>query len=161
MPRRFSADERAVEGMPVRLLVAVTVGIAAFALLVPMAESVEQVERTELTVEPEPRPLTVERDEPTSVRVDIITTDGEPVEGATLVVSGRSLAIEDGPLTFEADGGGSVTFDVGLDSTADVPVTFRATQNRGTLRLRVVGPPSDEHVDNLSNPDLTVRLAER
>lgn len=160
MPRQFSADERAVEGMPIRLLVAVTVGIAAFGLLVPMAESVERAEETELTVESEPRQLTVESDGASTVRTDIVTTEGVPVEGATLVVSGRSLDIEDGPVTFETGSGGSVAFDVGTGSAADVPVSFRPTQRRGTIQLRVVPPPTSEYVDDLRNPALTIRLAD-
>lgn len=157
---RLSADERAVEGMPIRLLVAVTVGIAAFSLLVPMAESVKQAERTELTVESEPRQLTVESGGTSTVRIDIVTTEGAPVEGARLVVSGRSLGVTDGPLTFETDEDGSVVFAVGPSSTADVAVSFRPTQRRGTIRLQVVPPPTSEYVDELPNPELTVRLAE-
>lgn len=146
--------------MPIRLLVAVTVGIAAFGLLVPMADSVEQAERTELTVESEPRQLTVESGERSTARVDIVTTDGQPVEGATLLVSGRSLAVDGGPVVFETDESSTVAFDIGTDPSADVPVSFRSEQTHGTIRLRVVAPPNSEYVDDLSNPELTIRRAD-
>ena len=146
--------------MPIRLLVAVTVGIAAFGLLVPMADSVEQAEQTELTVEPDPRQVVVESGDAATVRLDTVTTEGEPVEGARLVVSGRSLTVEDGPLTFDTGSTSSLTVEIGTSSDADVPVDFRPTQNRGTLTLRVVPPPNSEYEDELANPELTVRLAD-
>ncbi|WP_436901829.1 DUF7382 domain-containing protein [Halovenus halobia] len=154
----FRADERAVEGMPIRLVVAVTVGIAAFSLLVPMADSVEQADRTELTVEPEPRQVLVESaDESATVRVDVVTTDGAPVAGATVLVSGRSLPVDDGPIPIEAGADGYAEFTVGTDPTANVTVSFRSRQHRGTLQLHVRPPPSSEYRDNLDNPGLTVR----
>jgi hypothetical protein len=158
--RKLRTDERAVEGMPIRLLVAVTVGIAAFALLVPMAERVERAEQTELTVESEPRLLTVEPGESTAVQINAVTTDGAPVKGATIVVSGRSLIVEDGPLVFEAGQQSSVTVDIGTGSAADVSVSFRPTQNRGTIRVRVVPPPESTFADELANPEVTVRRTE-
>jgi hypothetical protein len=160
MPREFHTDERAVEGMPIRLLVAVTVGVAAFSLLVPMAENVEQAQQTELTAEPAPRQITVESDESSTVRVDVVTTDGVPVEGAKLVVSGRSLLVEDGPIVFTTGDASSVTIDIGTSSAADVPVSFRPTQKRGTVRLGVVPPSESAFADELANPEVTVRRTE-
>lgn len=160
VPRAFRNDERGVEGMPIRLLVAVTVGIAAFGLLVPMADSVEQAEQTEVTIEPTPRQVTVEPGDAATVRLDTVTTEGEPVEGTSLVVSGRSLTVEDGPLRFDTGSKSSLTVEIGTSSDADVPVGFRPTQNRGTLSLRVVPPPNGEYEDELANPQLTVRFSE-
>ena len=146
--------------MPIRLLVAVTVGIAAFGLLVPMADSVEQAEQTELAVDPAPRQVTVGPGDPATVRIDTVTTEGDPVEGVSLLVSGRSLTVEDGPLRFDTGPTTSLTVDIGTSPDADVPVDFRPTQNRGTLTLRVVPPPNSEYEDELANPELTVRLAD-
>lgn len=152
------ADERAVEGMPIRLVVAVAVGIAALSLLVPMADSVERADQTELTVEPEPRQVRVDADDgPTTVRLDVVTTDGTPVGEATVLVSGRSLPVEDGPVPVEADADGVVEFTVGTDPAADVTVAVRPRQHRGTLHVRIRPPPTGEFSDSLDNPGLTVR----
>ncbi|MXR51968.1 hypothetical protein GRX03_10195 [Halovenus sp. WSH3] len=157
MPSGFRSDERAVEGMPIRLLVAVTVGVAAFGLLVPMADQVEQADRTELTVEPEPRQVTVEPGDTATVRLDVATSDGQPVRAATLVVTGRSVSVENGPLIFETGANSTVSFDIGASPTADVRLSFRPQQSHGTVQLRIVPPSNSEYVDDLSNPDLTVR----
>lgn len=162
--------------MPIRLLVAVTVGIAAFSLLVPMADRVERAERTELTVEPEQRQLTVAAPTPTAgvagsaatdpprtatVRIDAVTTDGKPVTGTTLVVSGRSLSVTDGPHTVElGPDKSSVILEVGTTLDADISVSFRPTQRRGTIRFEAVPPPGSEYVDELENPELTVHRAD-
>lgn len=158
MRTEIRADERAVEGMPIRLVVAVTVGIAAFSLLVPMADSVERADQAELTAEPDPRQVLVDSgDGPRTVRVDVVTADGAPVGGATLVVSGRSLPVEGGPVPVEADASGVAEFTVGTDPMADVTVSFRPRQHRGTLQLRVWPPPDSDYGDSLDNPGLTVR----
>ena len=154
--RSFLGDDRAVEGMPIRLIVAVAVGAAAMSLLLPLAETIEASEEPELTVEPEPRQFALEAEESQSVRLDVVTEEGEPVDGAAVVVSGRSLPVDDGPAVFRTGhDSNTVTFTVGRGPDAAVPVSFRPTQTRGTLTLEVV-PPSG-YADERNNPELTVR----
>jgi hypothetical protein len=153
----FKGDERGVEGMPIRLVVAVTVGIAAFSLLVPMAERVERTEQTEVTVESQPRQLTVEPGNASTARIDVVTTDDQPIAGATLVVSGRSAIIEGGPLVFETGDRHTLTLDIGFSSAADIAVAFRPTQERGTISVQVVPPSNSAYTDDLVNPEITIR----
>lgn len=160
MLTELRADDRAVEGMPIRLVVAVTVGLAAFSLLVPMADSVDRADRTEVTVEPEPRQVLVPAMGVTTVRVDVVTVEGAPVSGGTVVVSGQSLPVENGPIPLEANSDGVVEFTVGTEPTADVTVAFRPRQHRGTLRFDVRPPPTDKYSDSLDNPEMTVRRAD-
>lgn len=143
--------------MPIRLVVAVAVGVAAFGLLVPMADRVEQSTETEVTVEPDSTQVALDSTESSEVTVHVVTSDGQPVDDATVLVSGRSLPVEGDPIPFETGPeGNAVTFSIGTDSTADVPVTFRPTQGRGTLRLRVVPPSDGSYADDLDNPELTI-----
>lgn len=160
MLTEFRANERAVEGMPIRLVVAVTVGLAAFSLLVPMADSVDRADRTEVTVEPEPRQVLVPATGVTTVRVDVVTVEGAPISGGTVVVFGQSLPVENGPIPLEATSDGVVEFTVGTEPTADVTVAFRPRQHRGTLRFDVRPPPTGKYSDSLDNPGMTVRRAD-
>ena len=154
--RSLRRDNRAVEEMPIRLVVAVAVGAAAMSLLLPMAETIEASEEPELTVELQPRQFALGAEESQSVRLDVVTEEGEPVDDAAVVISGRSLPVDDGPAVFRTgQDSNTVTFTVGRGSEADVPVSFRPTQTRGTLTLEVV-PPSG-YADERNNPEITVR----
>lgn len=151
-------DKRAVGGMPIRLVVAVTVGVAAMSLLLPMADSIEASEEPEVTVQPQTRQFALGTGESQSVRLAVVTEDGEPVEDATVVVSGQSLPVDDGPAVFRTgEDSNRVTITVGRGPEADVPVSFRPTQTRGTLTLDIV-PPSG-YTDERRNPEVTVRNA--
>lgn len=144
--------------MPIRLVVAVTVGAAALGLLVPMLDAVEQRQQTEVTAELDRQQVVLDSDSPETVRIDVVTTDGEPIQDATVLVSGESLPVEDGPLRFDTGPDSSaVSFTVGTDSDADVPVTFRPTQARGTLSLSIVPPSASESTDEMANPEITIR----
>lgn len=149
-------DKRAVEGMPIRLVVAVVVGVAAMGLLLPMAESIETTEEPELTVEPQPRQFALEATGSKRVRLDVVTEGGKPVEGADVVLSGRSLPVDGGPVVFRSgESSNTVTISIGTGPEAAVPVSFRPTQTRGTLTLDIVPPPG--YVDERNNPQITVR----
>jgi hypothetical protein len=138
--------------MPIRLLVAITIGIATFSLLVPLSDDVAESEATEVTVEPNPARIQPE----TNVTLAVVTADSEPVEDATVVVRGRSLPVEDGPLTFQTGPDShTVSLRIARDASADVPVDFRQTQRRGTVSFDVV-VPTDAYVDDRANPEVTV-----
>lgn len=142
--------------MPIRLVVAVAVGAAAMSFLLPMADSIEASREPELTVEPQPRQFALGTEESRSVRLEVVTEDGRPVEDAAVVVSGRSLPIDDGPAVFRTgQDSNTVTVTVGRTPEAPVPVSFRSTQTRGTLTLDIV-PPSG-YTDERRNPEITVR----
>lgn len=151
-------DDRAVEGMPIRLVVAVAVGAAALGLLLPMLDSVDERTETEVTVEVDPGQFVLGTEDSEPVTIDVVTGDGVPVEGATVLVSGRSLPVDGEPLAFETDpDSSSVTVAIGTTATPDVPVAFRPTQTRGTLLIDIVPPPGTEYRDERNNPQITIR----
>lgn len=138
--------------MPIRLLIAITVGIATFSLLVPLPDDVAKAQSTELTVAPDRTQI-----QPgTNVTIAVVTADGEPVEDATVVVRGRSLPVKDAPLTVETGSDShTVTLAVTSESVGDVVVGFRPTQRRGTISFNVVS--TDEgYRDDRTNPEVTV-----
>jgi len=138
--------------MPIRLLVAITIGVATVSLLVPLPTDVAEAERTEVTVEPDP----VQIQPGTNVTLAVVTVDGKPVKDATVVVRGRSLPVEDGPRSFQTGPDShTVTLQVTRDRSGDVPIDFRQTQRRGTISLEVV-VPTGGHADERANPEVTV-----
>lgn len=152
----LGADCRAVEGMPIRLVVAVAVGAAALGLLIPLAETVEHRDSPEVTVELEPRQFALGPDTVRSVQIAVLTESGRPVEDAAVVVSGRSLPVNDGPVVLRTGPeSNTIEAEIGTRTSADVRVSFRPAQTRGTLEIDVVPPPGYE--DERNNPEITVR----
>jgi len=152
------ADDRAVEGMPIRLVVAVAVGAAAMALLVPMLEGVEQHDRPTVTVEPARHQIVLGSE--TAVRtvdIGVVTDDGRPIRDATVVLSSGSAPLVDGPHTLGTGPESSeVTVSIGESPAADLTVAFRATQQRGTIEIDVIPPDQTTYRRGTDHPELTV-----
>jgi hypothetical protein len=146
--------------MPIRLVVAITVGTAAMSLLVPMLDGVEETDRSMVTVEPDRSQVVLEPGSSRDITVDVVTTDGKPVEGSTVVLSSGSAPLEYGPHTFESGPDShSVTVTVGESSAADLTVDFRTTQARGTIEIGVVPPARGEYDEWSEHPEITVSKA--
>lgn len=152
------ADQRAVAGMPIRLVVAVTIGAAAVGLLFPMLETIEAEEETAVTVEVVPQQVVLESGSPERVSIKVITESGKPVDDVTILISGRSLPVEGGPVRFETGpDSNTVGIEIGKTTGVDVPVDFRPTQRRGTLMIDVIPPSGTKYTDVRANPEITVR----
>lgn len=144
--------------MPIRLVVAITVGTAAMSLLVPMLDTVEETKQTAVTVEPDSQQVVLDPEtEMANVTIAVISGAGEPIPDSTVIVSERSLPLADGPQTFETGPDShEITVSVGDTTRADVPVTFRKTQQRGTIELDVHPPSSGDFTVRSDHPELTV-----
>lgn len=154
-------DTRAVEGMPVRLVVAITVGAAAFGLLVPMLDSVERTAESEIRAVPDSAVVVLDSpDAYEELTIAVRTADGNPVRDASIILSGRSLDLPAGPLVFETgQDDNEIQLTVGMGPGNDVRPVFRPHQSRGTLSL-AVKPPAGESTVAGSSPDVTVRITE-
>ena len=144
--------------MPIRLVVAITVGTAAMSLLVPMLDTVEQTQQREVTVEPDRQQVVLDPENAMQdVTIAVVTAEGEPIPESTVIVSERSLPLVDGPETFETGPDShEVTVSVGDSLAADVPVAFRRTQQRGTVELDVSPPSGGDFTARSDHPELTV-----
>lgn len=151
------ADQRAVEGMPIRLVVAITVGVAAAGLLLPLPDMVEQSTETTVTAQPDSQQLVVNSSVPSQdVTISVVTAEGEPVTDATVIVSERSLPVVDDPAVFETGpDSNEVEISIGKEDRHDIEVDFRETQARGTLDLDVKIPGGNEYEVG-DSPEITV-----
>lgn len=158
---RLRRDTRATEGLPVRLVVAITVGAAAFGLLIPMLDGVERSSESEIRAVPANSVLVLDSpDAHEELTIAVRTTDGIPVSDASVIISGRSLDLKRGPLVFDTGPDDhEIQLTIGTDPGTEVTPVFRPHQSRGTLSLSVK-PPAGDSVVAGSSPDLTVRIAE-
>lgn len=149
-------DERAIEGLPVRLVVAVAVGVAALGLMMGMLTEFDGFGTTEVTVEASDELLVLGEDREVTLRV--VTEDGQPVEDAQLLVTGGSLPLANGPVDLQTGPEShEATLAVGFSGgDGHVVPDFREGQNRGTLDIQVIPPSGTDLRDERDNPELVV-----
>ncbi|MFB6106710.1 MAG: carboxypeptidase regulatory-like domain-containing protein [Halobacteriaceae archaeon] len=144
MFERFRADERAIEGLPVRLVIAFIVGLASLSVMLNMVSGLGGLAVTELNARPSPDVLhTRER----NVDVAVVEASGDPVAGATVIVRSGTATV-DGPKTAETGTDGHAT--VRLDPR------LAANQREGTLEVEVKPPAGSQYVDERRNTELLV-----
>lgn len=141
---RFRHDTRAIEGLPIRLVIALVVGAASLSIMLNMLSGVGSLAVTELDARPQPVVTTPGEQ---AVTVTVVDTDGAPVAGATVVVTGGS-----------ADLSGVQHARTGPSGNATLTVTpsLRANQAQGTLEIEIKPPAGSGFADRRGNTAILV-----
>jgi hypothetical protein len=142
---RFRTDTRAIEGLPVRLVVALVVGVASLSVMMNMISGIQGLAVTELDARPSPEVTTPGAQDLT---LEVVGADGSPVAGATVVVKGGSAKLDEGVATARTN----------ADGNATVPVTpvLRANQRDGTLVVDIKPPSGSGFIDRRGNTKVLV-----
>ncbi|RQH01297.1 DUF7382 domain-containing protein [Natrarchaeobius oligotrophus] len=143
--RSFESDERAIEGLPIRLVIALVVGIAALSIMMNMLGGIGEFSETEVTIEWEDDHVLEESELASTLSFSVVDDAGNRVEDATVIVAAGSAQLDD-PVYVE--GGDEITIpdDAGL----------RQDQNTGTLEVEIVPPSDSNYVDERSNPEIVI-----
>ena len=142
--RTFSTDTRAIEGLPVRLVIALVVGVASLSVMMGMIGDIDGLAATELDAQPQPE-VTTPGDQ--SLDVAVVDPDGSRVADATVIVRGGSARI-DGVATAETNAEGVATVDVDPE--------LGPSQADGTLTIDVKPPAEGDYVDERGNTEVLV-----
>lgn len=145
--RRFAElrrDDRAIEGLPVRLVIALVVGVASLSVMLEMVSGVGGLAVSELDVRPEPE-VTTPGDQ--QLRLTVVDADGRPVAGATVVVAGETATI-DGVATARTNENGT--------ATVTVAPTLGPNREQGTLTVSIKPPATGGYVDRRGNTRVLV-----
>jgi hypothetical protein len=142
--RSFRADDRAIEGLPVRLVIALVVGVASLSVMMGMIGDIEGLAATEVDAQPQPEVTTPGEQ---SVDVSVIESNGERVAGATVIVRSGSAQI-DGVAT-------ATTNEEGV-ATVNVAPELGPNQPDGTLTVEVKPPAEGDYVDERENTAVLV-----
>jgi len=149
-------DERAIEGLPIRLVIALVVGVAALSLMMSMLSTFDNFGETEVTTEHDQNLVTPSGGSYEDVTLSVVTEDGDPVENADILVRSGSLTLENGPIDLST-GEDSNEVDLSFgDGDDQATLDFRADQERGTLQVEVHPPTDSDYVDDDDNPEITV-----
>jgi hypothetical protein len=142
---RLVGDDRAIEGLPIRLVVALVVGVASLSVMMNMLSGVQGLAVVELDTRPDPEVFTPNGN--TTVLVEVVTPDGTPVEDAYVVASGGTARL-DGIERARTNGSG----------TAALTLDPRLGPNQvsGTIEFTVKPPAGSQYVDRRANTAVLV-----
>ncbi len=140
----FRDDDRAIEGLPVRLVIALVVGVASLSVMMGMVGSIDGLAATELDAQPQPE-VTTPGDQ--SIDVAVVDPDGSRVADATVILRGGSARI---------DGVATATTDEDGVATVDVDPELGPNQPDGTLTIEVKPPAGSDYVDERENTSVLV-----
>lgn len=144
MFERFTRDERAIEGLPVRLVIALVVGIASLSVMMNTIGGLSTLGVTELDAKPNPEVI-AEGD--SEVTVTVVTPEGEPVANATVVATdGTATLSEIQPARTGANG----------RATLDIAPRLGPNQDEGTVTLDIKPPAGGQYTDDRENTKVLV-----
>lgn len=143
--QRFRTDDRAIEGLPIRLVIALVVGVASLSVMMSMLSGIGGLGVTEVHAQPEPDVITTGSEE---VEVTVVDDDGTTIEGATVIVRGDTATLEEGIRHAETDEDGTATITV--------DPSLPPNQRDGTLELDVQPPGGGEYTDRRENARILV-----
>jgi hypothetical protein len=138
------SDERAIEGLPIRLVIALVVGVASLSVMMNMLGGIHGLTVTELDARPSPE---VVGPGSQTISVTAVAAGGDPVAGATVVVSAGSAKLD-----------GVHTAETGPNGTATLTVSpsLRENQDEGTLEIELKPPADGGYADRRGNTEILV-----
>ncbi len=140
----FLSDRRAIEGLPVRLVIALVVGVASLSVMMGMIGSIDGLAATELDAQPEPEVTSAGSQ---SIDVTVVDPDGTHVSDATVIVRSGSARI---------DGVATATTNENGVATVTIDPELGPNQTDGTLSIEIKPPAGSDYVDERENTAILV-----
>lgn len=140
----FRDDDRGIEGLPIRLVIALVVGVASLGVMMNMLSGLGGLTVTELDAKPEPDVIGTEA---TEIDVTVVDPEGNPVGDATVVVTGDTATL---------DRVATATTDEDGEATLSVDPDLAPNQREGTLAVRIKPPAGSDYADERENTAILV-----
>lgn len=137
-------DDRAIEGLPIRLVIALVVGVASLSVMMNTLSGLDAMTVTELDAAPEPEVI---GPEPADLAITVVDPDRRPVANATVVVSSGTATLD-----------GVRTGKTGTNGTATVAVepSLGPNQDEGTVEIGIKPPAGGGYTDRRANTAVLV-----
>lgn len=141
--RSLRHDTRAIEGLPIRLVIALVIGVACLSVMMTTISGLGTLGVSEVDVRPDPEVVSPSVD---NVTVGVVDASGDPVSNATVIAKSGSAKLS-----------GVKTAKTGSNGTARVRIdpTLGPNQAEGTVKFDVK-PPGGNYADRRSNTELLV-----
>ncbi|QLH75820.1 hypothetical protein HZS55_00225 [Halosimplex rubrum] len=164
----LSQDERAIEGLPIRLVIALVVGVASLAIMMQMIGGLGFNAQQEVTLEIRTGSLVeAGSSSPSDIEVTVVTEDGDPVPNAQVLMTSGTLTLEDNPVPMNDGSSGAATTGEDGELEHEVPcavsscssgtqVDFRSDQDKGTIKFDIVTQGDGNYKDKKDNPTVVI-----
>ncbi|WP_424019926.1 hypothetical protein ACOZ4N_10760 [Halorientalis pallida] len=167
----FLGDERAIEGLPIRLVIALVVGVASLAIMMQLLGGIGSVGQTEAQVNLDNEIVTTQSmsssSTPATVTVSAVSEDGDEITNGQMIVKSGSLDLENEPVALSTKGANAgphqVEFTVkaasncgSSPSATTLCVDFRSDQDTGTLTINLEPPSDSNYKDKNDNSEIKV-----
>lgn len=141
--RSLRRDTRAIEGLPIRLVIALVVGVACLSVMMTTISDLGSLGVSEVDVQPDPEVVPPDAD---SVTVTVVDASGDPVSNATVIARSGSAKLS-----------GTKTAKTGHNGTATIPIDpeLGPNQAEGTITFDVK-PPGGDYADRRENTEVLV-----
>lgn len=150
--RSLLEDERAIEGLPIRLVIALVVGVAALGIMMQILSGFGGFgPDTEVTVE-YANPVVTEGD---PIEINVTDETGEGVVASNVIVRGGTLNTDGAVSAYTGDDSNQVSINFGSGSD-EISTDWRSNQDSGKLRIEIIPPSDGSYVDDQQNPEVTV-----
>ena len=143
-PGALAGDERAIEGLPIRLVIALVVGVASLGVMMNTLGGIQTLGVTELDVRPQPE---VVGESATDVSVAVVGPEGDQIADATVVAKSGTARL-DSVVTARTDANGSATLELSA--------SLGPNQDEGTVSLSVKPPAGSQYADRRENTNVLV-----
>lgn len=140
----FREDERAIEGLPIRLVIALVVGVASLSVMMSMIAGIGGLAVTELDAQPDPEVTSPGEQE---MSIAVVAPDGDRIAGATVIVRAGTARL---------DGVATATTDDSGVATLTVAPALGPNQPDGTLTIDIKPPAGSEYADDQQNTRILV-----
>jgi hypothetical protein len=136
-------DERAIEGLPVRLVIALVVGIASLSVMMSTISGLGSLGVTELDTRPQPDIVSPGTQ---TVTVGVVDPEGGPIVNATVIAKSGTARLS-----------GLTTAETNATGVATLTIAPRLGPNQveGTVTLDVK-PPDGSYADERENTEILV-----
>ncbi|MEY7850968.1 hypothetical protein AB7C87_17410 [Natrarchaeobius sp. A-rgal3] len=149
--RSFTDDDRAIEGLPIRLVIALIIGVVSLGIMLQILGTIDTFEtNSEVDVEFVSHDYIEDgSDAPSSFQLRVADEDDNDVPDATVIATGSSARM-DGAMVSQTNDDGIATFD--FEDEVEVP------PDADHARIEFdIDPPNDSNWENSQpNNELTV-----
>lgn len=143
---QFQEDTRAIEGLPIRLVIGLVVGVASLSVMMGMIADLGSIGVTEVDAEPDPDVVTA--GDSHDIEITIVDSDGNSVADSTVVLQGESASLSDGVQTAETNTNGVATFSIHPE--------LHPNQRQGVLSIDIKPPSGGDYADQRENTEILV-----
>ena len=137
-------DERAIEGLPIRLVIALVVGVACLGVMMSTISGLGTLQVNEVDVEPDPEVMSQGGG---SVTVTVVGPQGAPVSDATVVAKSGTATIDSVKTASTGSNG---------QASLSLSPSLGPNQEEGSITFSVKPPAGGNYRDEQANTELLV-----